>query len=188
MISIDGDTSTNDMVTVLANGCSGSTEITEADEGYELFSTALYALTERLCRMIAADGEGATKLLICEVSGALDESQARAVARTVISSNLCKAAFFGGEANWGRVLCAIGYSPTEVAIDRVRVTFSSAAGDVVVCENGAGKAFDEAHAQAVLKEKEIRILIDLNSGTSEATAYGCDLTYDYVRINGEYLT
>ena len=188
MISVDGDTSTNDMVTILANGLAGNAEITDAGADFSAFMCALNTVNIQLCRMIAGDGEGATKLLECVVTGGRDESAAKTVARSVISSSLTKAAMFGEDANWGRVLCAIGYSGADVDVSRVGVVFHSAAGDVTVCENGAGVPFSEEKAAAVLHEKEIDILITLGDGTAEATAWGCDLTYDYVKINGDYRT
>ena len=188
MISVDGDTSTNDMVTILANGLAGNEEITEEDADFSSFMCALNTVNIQLCRMIAGDGEGATKLLECVVSGGKDETTAKTVARSVISSSLTKAAMFGEDANWGRVLCAIGYSGADVDVNRVGVVFHSAAGDVTVCENGAGVPFSEEKAAEVLHEKEIDILITLGDGEAEATAWGCDLTYDYVKINGDYRT
>ena len=188
MISVDGDTSTNDMVTILANGLAGNAEITGEGADFSAFMCALNTVNIQLCRMIAGDGEGATKLLECVVTGGRDETAAKTVARSVISSSLTKAAMFGEDANWGRVLCAIGYSGADVDVGRVGVVFHSAAGDVTVCENGAGVPFSEEKAAAVLHEKEIDILITLGDGTAEATAWGCDLTYDYVKINGDYRT
>lgn len=188
MISIDGDTSTNDMVTVLCNGMAGNAEITEENADYETFMTALNTVNVHLCRMIAADGEGATKLLECKVSGAKSENDAKAVAKSVICSSLLKAAMFGADANWGRVLCAVGYSKAEVDVNKIDVAFASKAGTVEVCKNGAGIEFSEEKAKTVLSEKEIEILISLNDGNGDATAWGCDLTYDYVKINGDYRT
>ena len=188
MVSVDGDTSTNDMVTVLANGLAGNDPITEEGESYALFMQALNTVTVHLCRMIAGDGEGATKLLECRVSGAPDEKTAKTVAKSVICSSLLKAAMFGADANWGRVLCAIGYSGAQVDVDKVDVAFRSAAGYIDVCQNGAGVPFSEEEAKKILLEKEIEILVSLNSGFLAATAWGCDLTYDYVKINGDYRT
>ncbi len=188
MISIDGDTSTNDMVTVLCNGMAGNAEITEENADYETFMTALNTVNVHLCRMIAADGEGATKLLECKVSGAKSENDAKAVAKSVICSSLLKAAMFGSDANWGRVLCAVGYSKAEVDVNKIDVAFASKAGTVEVCKNGAGIEFSEEKVKTVLSEKEIEILINLNDGNGDATAWGCDLTYDYVKINGDYRT
>jgi len=188
MVSVDGDTSTNDMVTVLANGLAGNPEITGEGEDFAAFMQALNTVTVYLCRMIAGDGEGATKLLECQVTGAGDEATAKTVAKSVICSSLLKAAMFGADANWGRVLCAIGYSGADVDVTRVDVSFASAAGRVDVCKNGAGIPFSEEQAKTVLLEKEIVILVALNNGGAEARAWGCDLTYDYVKINGDYRT
>ena len=188
MISVDGDTSTNDTVCVLANGLAGNAEITEDGADFATFMTALNTVTVQLCRMIAGDGEGATKLLECKVSGAKDAKAASTVARSVISSSLFKAAMFGADANWGRVLCAIGYSGADVDVNKVSVTFASAKGEITVCENGAGVPFSEEKAKEILLEKEIDVVIGLGDGDAAATAYGCDLTYDYVKINGDYRT
>ena len=188
MVSIDGDTSTNDMVTILANGMAGNAEISCEGPDFTAFMTALNTVTVQLCRCIAGDGEGATKLLECRVEGAKDLSTARTVAKSVICSSLLKAAMFGADANWGRVLCAIGYSGADVDVNRVDVAFKSPKGIVEVCKNGAGVPFSEEEAKAVLLEKEIEIQVKLNSGDAEATAWGCDLTYDYVKINGDYRT
>ena len=186
MISIDGDTSTNDTVTILANGMAGNETITAEGEDFTAFMKALNTVTIALCRMIAGDGEGATKLLECKVTGAADLANAKTVAKSVICSSLLKAAMFGADANWGRVLCAIGYSGADVDVNKVDVSFRSCAGTVEVCRNGAGIDFSEELAKTVLLEKEIEILVELNSGEAEATAWGCDLTYDYVKINGYY--
>ena len=188
MVSVDGDTSTNDMVTVLANGMAGNTPITEEGEDFAAFMQALNTVTVHLCRSIAGDGEGATKLLECRVKGAKDDATAKTVAKSVICSSLLKAAMFGADANWGRVLCAIGYSGAEVDVSRVSVAFSSAKGSISVCENGAGVPFSEEAAKEILLEKEIEILVGLGEGAACATAFGCDLTYDYVKINGDYRT
>ena len=188
MISVDGDTSTNDMVSVIANGMAENPEITEENEDYEVFKKALAAITCKLCRMIAKDGEGATKLLECNVKGAADVKNARIVAKSVICSSLFKAAMFGADANWGRVLCAIGYSGADVDVCKVDVSFASKAGNVDVCKNGAGIEFSEEVAKTVLTEDEIQINISLGDRDGEATAWGCDLTYDYVKINGDYRT
>ncbi len=188
MISIDGDTSTNDMVCVLANGMAGNAKITEKGKDFDEFMRALNTVTVHLCRMIAADGEGATKLLECKVSGAADEATAKTVAKSVVCSALTKAAMFGADANWGRVLCAIGYSGADVDVNRIDVSFLSAAGKIEVCKDGAGVEFSEEKAKKILLESEIDILVNLNSGDYTATAWGCDLTYDYVKINGDYRT
>ena len=188
MISIDGDTSTNDMVTVMANGQAGNTPVVEEGEDFEIFKKALNLVTKTLCRMIAGDGEGATKLLECRVSHAKDLQTARIVAKSVICSSLTKAAMFGADANWGRVLCAIGYSGADVDVLKIDVSFESKAGKIDVCENGAGIDFSEEKAKKILLEDEIVILVDLKDGEEKASAYGCDLTYDYVKINGDYRT
>ena len=188
MVSVDGDTSTNDMVTVLANGMAGNATIVEDGEDMQAFKQALGTVTKYLCRMIAGDGEGATKLLECHVVGAADMSTARVVAKSVICSSLFKAAMFGADANWGRVLCAIGYSGADVDVHKVDVSFASAKGEILVCQNGAGVDFSEEVAKEILLEKEIHINIALHSGEAAATAWGCDLTYDYVKINGDYRT
>ena len=188
MVSVDGDTSTNDMVAILANGLAGNAEIASEGEDFENFMRALNTVTVHLCRCIAGDGEGATKLLECRVTGALDKAAAKTAARGVICSSLLKAAMFGADANWGRVLCAIGYSGAKVDIGKVGVAFRSRAGTVRVCEMGAGIPFSEEEAKAVLSEDEIEILVSLGDGVASATAWGCDLTYDYVKINGDYRT
>ena len=186
MLSVDGDTSTNDMVAIMANGLAGNKEITEEGEAFDTFMKALNTVTISLCRTIAGDGEGATKLLECDVIGAANEKTAAVVAKSVITSSLLKAAMFGADANWGRVLCAIGYSGADLDVNKVDVAFKSAKGILPVCKNGAGVDFSEEFAKEVLLEKEITILVGLNSGDAKATAWGCDLTYDYVKINGDY--
>jgi len=188
MLSVDGDTSTNDMVTVLANGLAGNPEITEEGEDFAVFMQALNSINVALSRMIAGDGEGATKLLECRTTGADSLEAAKIAAKSVICSSLLKAAMFGADANWGRVLCAIGYSGADVDVNKIDVSFRSAAGTVDVCKNGAGIPFSEELAKQVLLEKEIEILIGLGNGPYSATAWGCDLTYDYVKINGDYRT
>ena len=188
MISIDGDTSTNDTYAVLANGMAGNPEITAEGPDFDLFCDALRAVCRTLSKLMAGDGEGATKLLICQTTGAQDRATARTVAKSVICSTLFKAAMFGADANWGRVLCAIGYSGAAVDVDKIDVSFRSAAGQVDVCQNGAGIPFSEEEASGVLKENEITILVHLHQGEASAEAYGCDLTYDYVKINGDYRT
>ena len=188
MLSIDGDTSTNDTLAILANGLAGNPEITADGEDYAVFTEALHAVTSDLCRKMAADGEGATKMLECRVSHAPDAHAARTVAKSVICSSLLKAAMFGADANWGRVLCAIGYAGVPLDVTKIDVSFESAKGNIAVCKNGAGIAFSEEKAKEILLEKEINILIDLNQGEASATAWGCDLTYDYVKINGDYRT
>ena len=188
MTSVDGDTSTNDMVLLLANGLAGNDPIREEGEDFSAFMQALNTVNVYLCRAIAADGEGATKLLECSVNGAADEQTAKTVAKSVICSSLVKAAMFGADANWGRILCAIGYSGAAVDVSKVGVSFRSAAGTVEVCRDGAGVPFSEELASAILHESEIDILVSLDSGAASATAWGCDLSYDYVRINGDYRT
>ena len=188
MVSVDGDTSTNDMLCILANGQAGNAPVTAEDGDYAAFCAALSAVTQALCRMIAKDGEGATKLLICHATGAADVQTARTVAKSVICSSLLKAAMFGANANWGRVLCAIGYSGADVDVTKIGVRFASAAGEVEVCRDGAGVPFSEELAKEVLVQDEIVIEVSLGMGAAEATAWGCDLTYDYVKINGDYRT
>ncbi len=188
MVSVDGDTSTNDMVSVLANGLAGNDIIDCEGPDYDAFCEALHAVTVYLCKMIAGDGEGATKLLECRVFGAQDASVAAVVAKSVICSSLVKAAMFGSDANWGRVLCAIGYSGAKVNVNKINVSFASKKGKIDVCKNGAGIDFSEEKAKEILLENEIELLIDLQDGSASATAWGCDLTYDYVKINGDYRT
>lgn len=188
MISVDGDTSTNDMVTVLANGMAKNPEIVAEGADYDAFCAALNAVMLSLSRKIAGDGEGASKLIECVVTGAQDWKTAKAVSKSVICSSLTKAAMFGADANWGRVLCAIGYSGADVDVLKIDVAFKSSAGEILVCENGAGVDFSEEKAKEILLKDEIQILVDLKSGEETATAFGCDLTYDYVKINGDYRT
>ena len=188
MVSVDGDTSTNDMVSVLANGLAGNEEITDLGADFDAFMTALNTVTVELCRNIAKDGEGATKLIECEVSGAYDEHTARVIAKSVICSSLVKAAMFGADANWGRILCAIGYSGATVDVSRVTVYFKSKAGEILVCRDGAGVPFSEELAKEILLEDEITVRCILGDGEGASVAWGCDLTYDYVKINGDYRT
>lgn len=188
MLSVDGDTSTNDTVAILANGLCGNTRIETENEDYAVFCRALFKICNHVVRMLAKDGEGATKLVVCEVVGAADEETARICAKSVIRSPLVKTAMFGSDANWGRVLCALGYAGAAIDVSKIDVSFRSRKGTVPVCKNGAGIEFSEEKAKEVLLEDEIEILVDLNSGDAEATAYGCDLTYDYVKINGDYRT
>lgn len=188
MVSIDGDTSTNDTILILAGGKAGNPEITAPDGDYAAFTEALRTLCEKLCRMIARDGEGATKLLTCVVRGADGEETARKIAKSVIKSTLFKCAVFGCDANWGRILCAIGYTDAEFDITRVSVWLSSPAGRVQVCENGAGVDFSEDEALAVLQQDEVTVEVEMGAGDAAATAWGCDMTYDYVKINGDYRT
>ena len=188
MLSVDGDTSTNDTVAILANGLCGNKRIETENEDYAVFCRALFKICNHVVRMLAKDGEGATKLVVCEVVGAADEETARICAKSVIRSPLVKTAMFGSDANWGRVLCALGYAGAAIDVSKIDVSFRSRKGTVPVCKNGAGIEFSEEKAKEVLLEDEIEILVDLNSGDAEATAYGCDLTYDYVKINGDYRT
>ena len=188
MVSVDGDTSTNDMVTILANGMAGNDPITAEGADFESFMAALNSVTLYLCRAIAGDGEGATKLLECKVTGAKTEAVAKTVAKSIICSSLTKAAMFGADANWGRVLCAIGYSGADVDVSKVDVSFASKKGEILVCQDGAGVDFSEETAKEILLEPEIDILVTLHEGAGSATAWGCDLTYDYVKINGDYRT
>ena len=185
MISVDGDTSTNDTFAILANGAAGNPEITAPGPDYDAFAQALEAVCRQLSKLMAGDGEGATKLLICRVDGAMDLAMARTVAKSVICSTLFKAAMFGADANWGRVLCAIGYSGAAVDVNKIDVSFRSAKGQVDVCQNGAGIPFSEEEASQVLSEHEIEILVHLHLGEASAEAYGCDLSYECVKINGD---
>jgi len=188
MVSVDGDTSTNDMVVVLANGMAENAEITSEGEDFDTFCKALNTVNTYLCRMIAGDGEGATKMLECKVCGADSDAVAKTVAKSVICSSLTKAAMFGADANWGRVLCAIGYSGADVDITKIDVSFRSEAGEILVCKDGAGVEFSEEKAKEILLKRDIEILVSLGDGDFSATAWGCDLTYDYVKINGDYRT
>ena len=188
MLSVDGDTSTNDMVSILANGEAQNNMISCEGDAFDAFQAALQAVCEKLCRMMAKDGEGATKLVTCYVRGAATTEVARIVAKSVIKSSLLKAALFGEDANWGRVLCAIGYSGAALDVAKIAVAFKSANGEIAVCEKGAGIPFSEELAKTVLSADEIDINIHLHDGENEATAWGCDLTYDYVKINGDYRT
>ena len=186
MVSVDGDTSTNDMVSVMASGLAENQTITEKNHDYELFTQALTEVCAVLSRKIAKDGEGATRLLECAVTGAKTKEDARTVAKSVICSNLLKCAIFGADANWGRVLCAIGYSGANININGVDVAFESKQGRIEVCKDGAGLPFDEDIAKKILLEDDIIVAVTLHEGSECATAYGCDLTYDYVKINGDY--
>lgn len=187
-LSIDGDTSTNDMVTLMANGLAFNDEITAHSAEFDTFKSALYEVMANLTRMLAKDGEGATKLIECITSGAKDKETAITVAKSVVCSSLFKAAIFGEDANWGRILCAVGYADAEFDINKVDVDLKSEKGIVSVCRNGAGIEFSEDEAAKVLSDDEIYVLINLNDGNESATAWGCDLTYDYVKINGDYRT
>ena len=185
-LSVDGDTSTNDTVTVMANGLAGNILIDKEGEDYETFRQALYIVMMNMTRMLAADGEGASKLLECSVTGAPDQETAIIIAKSVIRSPLLKCAMFGEDANWGRVLCAIGYAEAEFDIDKVDVDFESEFGKIAVCRDGSGIEFSEEIAAKILSAEEIHILVELKQGKAQAKAWGCDLTYDYVKINGDY--
>lgn len=188
MLSVDGDTSTNDTVAILASGLCENERITEKNDDYRTFTLALSSICEKLVKLMAKDGEGATKLVECVVTGASDVKTAKTCAKAVICSSLVKAAMFGSDANWGRILCALGYSGVDIDVYRVDVKFSSDGGEIEVCKDGSGIDFSEELAKKVLACDEVYILVDLKSGASCATAYGCDLTYDYVKINGDYRT
>lgn len=185
-VTVDGDTSTNDMCVVMANGMAGNTEITEENESYDVYCEALHAVMKDLARKIAGDGEGASRLITCTVTGAEDEAKAEILAKSIASSSLTKAAMFGSDANWGRVLCAMGYSGVSFDTKAVQIEFASAEGCIAVCENGQGLDFDEALAKKILNQDEVEIRVSLKEGCGTATCWGCDLTYDYVRINGDY--
>lgn len=185
-VSVDGDTSTNDTLLILANGLAGNTPVTEKNEAYGKFLQALTELNTVMARKIAADGEGATRLVECLVTGAASGEAARTLAKSVVSSNLVKAAFYGRDANWGRILCALGYSGVPFSPESVRVSFRSAAGEIAVCENGMPLPFDEQKASSVLDRPEVLVLVDLGGGNGTGRAWGCDLTCEYVRINGDY--
>ncbi len=185
-VSVDGDTSTNDMICILASGKAGNTEIKTTDNNLEIFKDALYAVLMNLSRMMARDGEGATKLIECLCTGASDDKTAEIVAKSVITSSLFKAAIFGEDANWGRILCAVGYAPANFNINQVDVSLSSPKGVIEVCKNGAGVEFSEEKAKEILSEEEILVSVSIGNGAGSAVAWGCDLTYDYVRINGDY--
>lgn len=188
MLSVDGDTSTNDTVAIMANGLCGNERIEAENENYEIFCQALFAVCNYIVRMLAKDGEGATKLVICEVQNAKTEEIARTCAKSVICSPLVKTAMFGSDANWGRILCALGYAGADIDVSKIDVSFISRKGEISVCQNGAGIEFSEEKAKEILLEDEITIAVDLKDGETAATAYGCDLTYEYVKINGDYRT
>ena len=187
-MSVDLDTSTNDTLIIMASGLAGNPEITEENADYDAFVAALTAIAEHMCAEHAGDGEGATHLITCEVTHAPDLKTARAVSRSVVCSNLFKAAVFGRDANWGRILCAIGYTPGDFSIDKVCVWLSSKAGEVYVCENAAYHPYSEEEAAKVLAEHDVLVKVDMGTGDASAKAWGCDLTYDYVKINGDYRT
>ncbi len=188
MVSVDGDTSTNDTLILMSSGLARNPEIICEDKNYEIFVNALYAVMMNLARETARDGEGATKLLECVVNGAPDEQTAKNVAKSVIGSSLVKAAMFAADANWGRILCAIGYAEGDFDINKTCVELASAEGKLTVCVDGAGVSFSEDAATEILSEDEIKVIINLNSGDSSAIAWGCDLTFEYVKINAEYRT
>ena len=188
MVNIDGDTSTNDMMSIMASGLAGNKTITEKNAEYDIFAEALLELSIKVAKAIAKDGEGATKLIIADVRNCKDEDTAEILADSVVSSSLVKAAMFGADANWGRVLCALGYAGEDIDITKINVAFISAAGKIDVCKNGAGIPFSEEIAKTILSCDEITIDIDLQDGNASAQGYGCDLTYDYVKINGDYRT
>jgi glutamate N-acetyltransferase/amino-acid N-acetyltransferase len=188
MVSVDGDTSTNDMLSIMASGLAGNKPIDGDGEAFGVFKTALSMVTRALCKKIAADGEGATRLIVCSVCGAASDIDARKIAKSVITSSLFKAAVFGADANWGRVLCALGYSGAKADVNKIAMSFCSAKGEIRVCANGAGLDFDEDKAKKILLEKEITVKLTLEDGEGKAEAWGCDLTYDYVKINGDYRT
>ena len=187
-VTVDGDTSTNDMCVVLANGMAGNTLVEWKDEDYETFRDALMYVCRHLARAIAGDGEGASKLVTCIMNGARSEESAERLSKAVVGSSLVKAAMFGSDANWGRVLCAMGYSKAPFRPEHVDVSFQSCAGEIMVCKQGDGLPFDEDKAKEILSQKEIIIAVDLHEGDESAECWGCDLTYDYVKINGDYRT
>ncbi|MDR1569827.1 MAG: bifunctional glutamate N-acetyltransferase/amino-acid acetyltransferase ArgJ [Oscillospiraceae bacterium] len=187
-VVVDGDTSTNDMVSILANGMCGNPPIEAEGADFFAFQDALIQALTRLAREVARDGEGATRLITVKVKGANDDELARAVARSVVTSPLCKAALFGADANWGRILCAIGYTPGDFSVDDISVVIASDHGELLLCENGSGVPFSETQARTILLAPEVELLIDMGRGGGAATAWGCDLSYEYVRINGDYRT
>lgn len=188
MVSVDGDTSTNDTLAIMASGMAGNKEITEKNDDYNTFTAVLTEAFKAVAKKLAADGEGASKLLICKVNGAKTKNDAKTIAKSIICSSLVKAAMFGADANCGRILCAVGYSGAEVNVHKIDVAYRSAKGEILVCKDGLGLAFDEEKAKEILLENEIEILVSLSDGNGSAEAYGCDLTYDYVKINGDYRT
>lgn len=188
MVSVDGDMSTNDTLAIMASGKAGNKEITEKNDDYNIFVSVLTEAFKSVAKKLAADGEGASKLLICKVNGAKTKKDAKIIAKSIICSSLVKAAMFGADANCGRILCAAGYSGAELDVHKIDVSYKSAKGEILVCKDGLGLAFDEDKAKAILLESEIEILVSLSDGSGSAEAYGCDLTYDYVKINGDYRT
>ena len=185
-LSVDLDTSTNDTLLILANGLAGNEPVTAEGEDYDNFVAALTAIAEHMAALHASDGEGASHLITCQVSHAKDKATARAIAKSVVCSNLFKAAVFGRDANWGRILCAIGYTQGDFSVDHCCVWLESAAGSVYVCENAAYHPYSEEEASKVLSEHDILVRVDMGDGEAEGKAWGCDLTYDYVKINGDY--
>ena len=185
-VTVDGDTSTNDMCVVLANGMAENTQIEWKDDDYTLFYKALYQVCETMARSIAGDGEGASRLITCTVTGARSEETAERLSKAVVGSSLVKAAMFGADANWGRVLCAMGYSKAPFRPEYVDVSFSSDQGEILVCQHGTGVDFDEDLAKKILSQDEVVIAVNLHEGEDQATCWGCDLTYEYVKINGDY--
>lgn len=188
MVSVDGDTSTNDMLAIMANGLAGNEKITSKNTDYYIFIEALNEILTTVSKALAKDGEGATKLMTCMVKNASEKGIARIIAKSVITSNLLKCAVFASDANWGRILCAIGYADANFDISKIDVDIKSVNGSVAVCRNGSGVEFDEEYATKVLKAEEVIIEVNMNSGSECATAWGCDLTYDYVKINADYRT
>lgn len=188
MVSVDGDMSTNDTLAIMASGKAGNKEINKKNEDYNIFVSVLTEAFKSVAKKLASDGEGASKLLICRVNGAKTKEDAKTIAKSIICSSLVKAAMFGADANCGRILCAAGYSGAELDVHKIDVSYKSAKGEILVCKDGLGLVFDEDKAKEILLENEIEILVDLSDGDGTAEAYGCDLTYDYVKINGDYRT
>ena len=186
MVSVDGDTSTNDTVVVLANGLAGNEEVVSEGKDYDTFKEALHYVNERLAKNLVRDGEGATKFMEVNVTGAATEADAKTMAKSVVKSSLFKAAVFGEDANWGRVLCAMGYSGVKFDPQKVDIVFASNAGEILLMDNGTPIVFDEDKAKTILSEKEIQVNIKISEGNAKATAWGCDLSYEYVKINGDY--
>ncbi len=186
MVSVDGDTSTNDTLLVMANGMAGNSEINEEGPAYEAFKEALHYVNESLAKMMAGDGEGATALIEAKVAGAATKEDARKLGKSVICSSLTKAAIYGHDANWGRILCALGYSGVCFEPEKLELYFESKAGKILIYKDGVGADYSEEEAGRILSEPEVRILVDMKMGEESATAWGCDLTYDYVKINADY--
>ena len=186
MISVDGDTSTNDTLLVMANGMAHNEEIKEGTPEYEAFKEGLHYINESLAKMMAGDGEGATALFEVKVTGAATKEQARKLSRSVVGSSLCKAAIYGHDANWGRFLCALGYAGVDFDPEKVELFFESRAGRIQVYKDGMTVDYSEEEAEKILSEPEVTVLADMKMGSETATAWGCDLTYDYVKINADY--